>query len=1033
MKKNKVIQAFLLIIVLIIINISPILAGVTKKQGQDVGELYNYILNNIYITVDDLDLTTEEQEKIEDIKRNQYYYIPYNRNIMEEDMSLERLIIDIINKVLDTNIIYYRPEQEYYIDDSIRIAKENSNYLFGLQSYNYDGEQSTKSHDGISYSNYFEVNEIVVVYKDSVQFKENVTFYRDILDSYNHDKIAISESIAKTNKFFNSNTNKNKQLQSMDEIEARQKLIEDNIDIYMCSINELYNIMESSDLKYTFFDIVDYNGVSNPKISIASSSSNESLISVINKIFVNLDKESLIQYDDFYEIQILQKVFFNSLNDAEKNYIQEGQTINVTINEVASKSRNEEAINHETYIVDILDSISFITGIDIEYKKMNYNEVIDNIISGEINILPLTTEKSAKNTLELIKNTDLNVNITNPIINHKVEILKKYSTADFKNIVYLQSSSIGYMISDENWVNEYIKDNTGDYDVDKTAYDDMDDLIDALENEEVEYIIVSPGTGKYIHEIGFDDINYAYNKNEDIGDKSYNWVLYVSDGENTDTLTSIINKANMIITEKNLFLDWLNYNDIYYNFVNLKKDLDFYSGVLIIIISASLILIYNNSRNKHLQNMEYMNILNKDKLTDLNNINKFKEDIKNKKDFLCIGIDIDKFKELNNAYGIVFCDKLLIGLAKRLEEIAEIYNLYIYRFEKDQFVILTKFYYNEEQTIDLLETISILLRQDIKIEDIYISFKVSIGAVSSDYVTDKSDSQQVIDFVFDMVKKQKISFGSKYTIFSEEDKKQVDEIKDIESQLYTITEENVEGFYQPFISSRTGEIIGCEVLARLKLNDVIYPAYKFIPVAEINGTLKDIDELLFKETFVVREKLMKEGLIDDKFYFSVNISAQFLKQLNGDYLDEIIKEFNLKDLSFMQFEVLETELTEDEISKIYRLIEDKNIRSAVDDFSTGYSSLTRATTFNFSTIKFDRSLLPIEFTKNDKKVYTALLDIINEGDKDITIVAEGVETQQHVDFLTEKGVDTFQGFYFSKPVQYEDFVKIITKFNYNEE
>ena len=250
-----------------------------------------------------------------------------------------------------------------------------------------------------------------------------------------------------------------------------------------------------------------------------------------------------------------------------------------------------------------------------------------------------------------------------------------------------------------------------------------------------------------------------------------------------------------------------------------------------------------------------------------------------------------------------------------------------------------------------------------------------------------------------------------------------------------LDEDGFDIYYQPIISAKTKKCVSCEALVRLKDKTTvgfISPEF-FIPIAEKKGVISKLGEQVFSKVcqFAKKYDLENAGLQ----YIDVNLSGmQMIDPMLSYRLHGILKNYSLQP-DFINFEITETvtygsdKVANDNIEKLKKL----GYKFSMDDFGTGYSNFSNVASIKYDSIKIDKSLLWNAFDKNaldiksDQalKVLKAIIAMIRSiGAK---IVAEGVESEAQAEFLTEAGVDFFQGFLYSKPLNEEDFLEYFAR------
>ena len=240
-----------------------------------------------------------------------------------------------------------------------------------------------------------------------------------------------------------------------------------------------------------------------------------------------------------------------------------------------------------------------------------------------------------------------------------------------------------------------------------------------------------------------------------------------------------------------------------------------------------------------------------------------------------------------------------------------------------------------------------------------------------------------------------------------------------------LKEERIEVFYQPIYSIETEKFVSAEALARMRGKDgkLVMPG-KFIPVAEETGLISAIGERVFEMTCkcIKERNLVEMGV----HYVEVNLSVAQCEnpELSAIY-DEIMKKIDLKP-EYINLEITESSTLSQRSILLDNMNKLMNIGCSfsLDDFGTGESNLNYIVDMPVKIVKFDRSMIQDYFSNDRAKVVMkATVGMIK--DLGLKIVAEGVETEEQVEGIRALGIDYIQGFYFSKPLSTNDFVKFI--------
>ena len=250
-----------------------------------------------------------------------------------------------------------------------------------------------------------------------------------------------------------------------------------------------------------------------------------------------------------------------------------------------------------------------------------------------------------------------------------------------------------------------------------------------------------------------------------------------------------------------------------------------------------------------------------------------------------------------------------------------------------------------------------------------------------------------------------------------------------------IKSDGIEMYYQPIYSIAEQRFTNCEALVRLKDTTTLgfVSPEEFIPIAERNFLIMPLSNCIFEKVFdfVSRNKLSEKGLK----HVEVNLSAIESVDLTFPSLMKDLLQKHKLDPSMVNLEITES-IAVSSGRKLKRNMEDlinHGCSFSMDDFGTGYSNLSQITKAEFSVIKIDKSLLwPIFEKKNPNRQNAKILlenmvsMILQMG---LKIVVEGVETKEQFEYLEGLGVTYIQGYYFSKPIAAEDYLRFLDKYN----
>lgn len=231
-------------------------------------------------------------------------------------------------------------------------------------------------------------------------------------------------------------------------------------------------------------------------------------------------------------------------------------------------------------------------------------------------------------------------------------------------------------------------------------------------------------------------------------------------------------------------------------------------------------------------------------------------------------------------------------------------------------------------------------------------------------------------------------------------------------------------FLQPKYSISTGKIIGAEALTRWIhfKKGMISPA-EFIPIFEKNGFILKLDQVIWESACKKIRQWIDEGI--EPIPVSVNISREYLNTFDVvGYFQMLVKKYDIP-INLLEAEITESVDAED-TSEVVNNMKKVGFTMLMDDFGSGYSSLNMLKTTPFDVLKIDRNFLS-EFMESDKGRKIIAHTISMSHDIGLDIIAEGVETNEQAQFLSRCGCDIAQGFYYSRPINVEEFDRRLKK------
>lgn len=394
--------------------------------------------------------------------------------------------------------------------------------------------------------------------------------------------------------------------------------------------------------------------------------------------------------------------------------------------------------------------------------------------------------------------------------------------------------------------------------------------------------------------------------------------------------------------------------------------------------------------------------------------------------FALIYFDLDEFKRINDTLGHDAGDNLLIEVANRLQSRLRSEDT-IARLGGDEFAVLLSGVKDKDEAGSIIETIETMLVKPIRLGNNEVIISASIGATIAPY--DSMEEETLLKHA-DLAMYEAKGRGKNTSHFYTKDLDYAaKERMIIENELrIAIKEKQLLLYFQPQVDIDTKRVVGFEALIRwLHPDKGMIPPDRFIPVAETTGQIVEIGEWVLFESCGVLKRLAKQGFNGK---LSVNISSRQLKDVDlCQTLRQVIETSGIEP-SRLDLEITESMLMGDVEAAISQLYDFKKLGLclSIDDFGTGYSSLSYLKRFPVDTLKIDRSFIKdIPSDRDDMEISSAIIAMAQK--LNLKLVAEGVETQEQIDFLRRNTCNVIQGYFFSKPIPESEIDGFFAKFN----
>lgn len=371
--------------------------------------------------------------------------------------------------------------------------------------------------------------------------------------------------------------------------------------------------------------------------------------------------------------------------------------------------------------------------------------------------------------------------------------------------------------------------------------------------------------------------------------------------------------------------------------------------------------------------------------------------------------DLDRFKDINDTLGHAAGDWVICAIAERLRRMLP-ENGIVARISGDEFAVLLPDCPDDAQAERMMSRLQDMMVQPVSFGPDEIHVSVSMGAALAP--RDGLEASELLRKADIALYDAKSNGRNRWSFFEPSMQEHVRTKDEIARELRkAIDEDLLDVAYQPQCDSRSDRIVAVEALARWnRPNTGPVPPASFIPVAEETGLINDLGLWILRRA--CRDAHRWPGVV-----ISVNVSpTQFKHPRFVDKVIATLKEFDL-DPERLEIEVTETVFAgrDTKTLQALRRLKDLGIKIALDDFGSGYSSLSYLRHFPFDTLKIDRDFIS---AMNDSPEARAIVrTIIRLGQAlGMTIVAEGIEEKQQAEYLAANGCHRLQGYFISHPL-----------------
>lgn len=441
--------------------------------------------------------------------------------------------------------------------------------------------------------------------------------------------------------------------------------------------------------------------------------------------------------------------------------------------------------------------------------------------------------------------------------------------------------------------------------------------------------------------------------------------------------------------------------------------------------------IYRDITDEKLKERKIRNLAIRDSLTGLYNRSSFVDRLnleiekakKSRQDLAILFIDVDGFKSINDNLGHVSGDKVLRVVARRIKKCLSRDDM-VGRVGGDEFIVLSPNIKDSHEIVRKAKKIMGKFEKPIYIREYKFYITISIGIAF--YPINGQHSETLIKNADVAMYRAKEYSGNRYEFYTSNLHEKIKEEFIILNALRKAQERGEFLLhYQPIVHLETNRIVGAEALIRWK-----HPKYgyispnKFIPIAENRGLIGSIGKWVLREACLENKRWRNLGFAP--IFIAVNISVKQLEQEDFvEIVEKILKETDM-DAKYLELEITESISIENVKNRVFVLnkLRDLGVRLSIDDFGTGFSSLSQLNKLCINKLKIDRSFISdINIDSNNTAIVSTIIAIAKK--LKLNVVAEGVETREQLEYLNMEKCDMVQGYFYSPPVPPDLFKKIV--------
>ena len=950
-----------------------------------------------------LGLTAEESQWIAQNKEASIafdgYFPPYS--FLNDEQQLEGFSVDLFNLVSSKTGITFKVHPQYKWDEIYAAAKARETDIVAtmvkkqdrLQWFDFTQAYIFKSLVIISREDDMRINEKADINNKTIALVKGYQYIDEITEQYPDTTLVYFNTI-------------------LDTLNAVSVGKADMAITFFGAGHYLRNKYLLTNLKYAAI----YNR-ENSNERVAISNDLPALSSIISKALANITEAEYqklrakwLPVDDMEELAEIK------LTQKERQWIKDHPSIRLGVDPEYAPFEYIEGKAYKGMASDYVKLLNQRLKLNMQVSEnLNWDQVISSAKSKTLDVLPVVSITPERSQF---------LSFTEPYLNFHRVIVTRIDMPFISSLSDLENKKIAAQKNTSHY--EFLIDNS---DLKPTLYDDLQQSLMAVSSGKADAYIGNVAAATYwIRKLNLTNLKIAAPASTQVQSLRFavrkDWPELVSILQKG--LDSISLRQKKMISER-----WLSINyDPGINYQLIWKIIGLASLLIIAVTMWNLIL----NRKVKQRTSQLIYSANYDKLTDLPNrfltLDRLKQSINeaqiNDHKIAVVAIEIDDFKMINSAFGNQAGDEVLHTYAQRLKNSLREHQQ-IGRLSGNQFLMIQSHIQDAIESASLAEQIiacstkplTALPNASAGVPNNKISLNSSMGITI--YPDDGAQAELLLKHADTAKLHAKKHTPGSYIYYSERLNQNLTRQIMIEKHLSTAIEnDEFEVYYQPKLDPITKKSVSFEALLRWNSKELgaVSPA-EFIPIAEKHEIINEIGLFVIKRALPALQQWQTTYGVE--FSIAINLSpAQFHDEDLLANIEHQLGQHALKS-STIEFEITEGVLLskfpgiEDKLAKLEKL----GVSLAMDDFGSGYSSLSYLRKYRFDTLKIDREFIAeLSHSSADKKLVSAIIAMAHE--LDMKVVAEGVETEQQHDFLVEHQCDFVQGWLYSKALNTTD-------------